>query len=271
MPPINIILFGGTGAGKSSIVNMLAGTPCLADISSSADSCTLKSKPYDIAHCGISYRIHDTAGLDEGEAGRVPTSEAIIQLYQLLENLSDGVSLLIFCMRAPRIKDSAHKNWRLFHEVMCKKRVPICITITGLEQEENMDSWWMTNKGAFQKYDMIPCGVACITAIQGRLNRDGRTHKFDDEFKESKDKMWNMIQTHSLASPWKSDEPVEWFADFVSITYGPSNLSNCWTPEEYRHVERVLGSAFKEMEERCGFSREEVDRLVERLKSQGIC
>lgn len=91
---------------------------------------------------GTPFNIFDTAGLDEGDAGTVPKQDAIIQLYKLIDSLDAGVSLLIFCMRGPRIKDAAYKNWRFFHEIVCRRQVPIVVAITGLEQEPDpMDNW----------------------------------------------------------------------------------------------------------------------------------
>ncbi|KAF8970952.1 P-loop containing nucleoside triphosphate hydrolase protein [Flammula alnicola] len=124
--PHNIIVFGESGAGKSSIVNMLVGSD-VAKISSLATGCTFESNPYDFNIEDVLFKIHDTAGLDEGEAGRVPKIEAIVQLWKLLRDLKDGVSLLIFCMRAPRMKDSPKNNWSLFHDILCQKKVPIVI------------------------------------------------------------------------------------------------------------------------------------------------
>ena len=63
----NIIIFGETGVGKSSLVNMLVseGAP-RANVSSQALGCTFASLPYLIKLSEQEYRIWDTAGLNEG-------------------------------------------------------------------------------------------------------------------------------------------------------------------------------------------------------------
>lgn len=84
-----MIVFGEVGAGKSSLVNLLAGSD-VAENSNSADGCTLKSTGYDI-HMpqGPNTRIWDTWGLKEGLAGAVNTPEAINNIYKLTRDLED--------------------------------------------------------------------------------------------------------------------------------------------------------------------------------------
>lgn len=136
----NVVIFGETGVGKSSIVNMLSAKD-VAKTSNGTKGCTFHSTAYDIDVLGRPMTLHDTAGLDEGEAGHIPKAEAIVQLYKLIRSLSDGVSLLMFVMRAPRIKDSAAKNWQFFSKIICQGQVPAVIVVTGLELEEDMDKW----------------------------------------------------------------------------------------------------------------------------------
>src|SRR6266545_72169 len=105
----------------------------VARAASDARGVTLDSQAYDFSMQGVPYCIHDTAGLNEGEGGRVPSRDAIAKLYWLLNGLETGVSLLVLCIRAPRIKEHVKFNWILFHEIICQKKVPIVILITGLE------------------------------------------------------------------------------------------------------------------------------------------
>ena|ERR1700722_730685 len=246
-PGLNIILFGETGCGKSSIVNMIAEQE-LAPMSNGAAGCTFRSVPYQVDIMGMSYTIYDTAGLDEGESGNVPKEEAIIQLYKLLCSLKDGVSLLIFCMRGPRIKDAVYKNWRLFHEIICQKQVPIAIAITGLEDEDSMDEWWYKNKGVFQGYGMNPCGIACITATRGK--KKSGVYRLSEEYEESKKKVWKLIRAHHLEKSWNM-EKIEWFSDIVITSY---TSDWCRRIKEHREVHREEGAVINELVRRCGMS-----------------
>jgi len=262
----NIILFGESGAGKSSVVNMLSTNEHTADISSGARGCTFESRSFDIDVLGHPTTIWDTAGLDEGDAGRIPKSEAIVLLYKLLRSLSDGVSLLMFVMRAPRIKGSVPQNWKLFYEIICQKKVPIVIVITGLENEENMDEWWWENKGAFQNYDIHPTGFACITASRGKRNRDGRG-KFDDEYENSREKVQRLIRSTCLTSPW-CVPAAEWFKNIINVTFRSEGYMCGLLKKNVRHEEihEVAGEALKQLVSICGMPEKEAQDLAAKMK-----
>ncbi|KAJ3511732.1 hypothetical protein NMY22_g15560 [Coprinellus aureogranulatus] len=227
----NIILFGETGVGKSSIINMLRGSEG-ATISSSALGCTLSSNGYDGSIWDQDYTFWDTVGLNEGEQGNMPDIKAVTALYHLLRKLSTdgGVSLLVFCMRAPRISDAGHKNWVLFREIVCQQQVPAVIAITYLEQED-MDTWWSANELAFSKrYGINPSedvyrvysggedvhadvGVACITATMGKCKKG--KYIYEEEYRESCTKIQRLVFESHLAVPWKVDA-VPWFKKVIT-------------------------------------------------------
>ncbi|TFK38418.1 hypothetical protein BDQ12DRAFT_111449 [Crucibulum laeve] len=253
----NVIVFGEAGAGKSSLINMICESPDLTPISSDARGCTFNSSSYSVTLAGKLFKIHDTAGLDEGEGGHIPTSEAIVKLYSLVKSLDTGVSLLIFCMRGPRIKDVAHKNWRLFHKINRQSKVPITIAITGLEAEDNMDEWWPKNKGAFQAYGMNPAGIVCITTTRGKHNKNG-SFKFDKEYEESKLKVWKLIRSHHLKRPWRV-APVQWFCQIITTTYESRDW--CKDPKEIKQVTSVAGEGIQQLVSKCEMSQEQATEL----------
>jgi len=244
---------------------MLSSDERVADTSSGARGCTFESKGFEIDILGQPATLWDTAGLDEGDAGRVPKSEAIVQLYRLVRNLEDGVSLLMFVMRAPRIKSSAPQNWKLFHEIICQWKVPIVIAITGLEQEDNMDKWWWDNKGTFQSYGITPSGFACITASRGRPRRRGEGHVFDDEFEESRDKVRALIRSTALVNPWHVPA-AQWFKTIVETTI--EYKSKCFRVREIRHdhLREVDGEAVTKLIHVCGMSESDAKELAGKMK-----
>ncbi|EIW86065.1 hypothetical protein CONPUDRAFT_140796 [Coniophora puteana RWD-64-598 SS2] len=70
--PVNVVIFGETGAGKSSVVNLVLGRD-EAPVNSSAIGVTFGAKSYSVDLDGRSVRLFDTSGLDEGDEGsRVP-------------------------------------------------------------------------------------------------------------------------------------------------------------------------------------------------------
>ncbi|KAF5326019.1 hypothetical protein D9611_001006 [Ephemerocybe angulata] len=221
----NIVVFGESGTGKSSIVNMLCGHD-QAPVAGAAVGCTLESKGYEGEINGQPYMFWDTCGLNEGEGGKIPDMKAAAALYHLLCNLEDGVSLLVFCMRGPRITEIKYSNWELFREVICQKEVPTVLAVTHLEQEE-LDGWWSENQAAFKRAKIRPDkarhrefqqeewdeihsdpGVACITATKGKVKRN--QYLYQEEYDASCAKIRKLVFEAHLPEPWKL-ERVEWF------------------------------------------------------------
>lgn len=248
----NIVFFGAAGSGKSSIINMLYGRQ-VAAVSSGLGGCTFEAALYPVIIRGTPFNLYDTAGFNEGETGRISNNEAVIQLFQLLRNLKTGVSLLVFCMRGPRIQDVTPKNWRLFYEIICDKKVPILIAITGLENEEpSMDDWWFRNKGSFEKHSMSPNGVACITAVRGNALTSGG-YQLDEEYAESRLKMANLLRMYHLKTPWKV-QLIEWFSMIIKGKWWWWVFG--WSPEK---------EGIKELVRRCGMTAEEALKLGQML------
>lgn len=214
----NVVVFGETGAGKSSVINMIAGRQ-VAATSSRATGCTFESKPYPVDLGGMSVTLWDTAGLNEGEVGTVAAKDAIVNLYKLLRSLESGLSLLIYCIRG-RIKASTVKNYAMFYHGLCQQNIPIVLVVTGLELESSMDSWWTVNKGEFRKQEMYFNGYACITATKGKLGPHGFT--FEREYEESKDKVVKLIRDRCRPVPWKMKTSL-WMIKAVK------NAFNFWT------------------------------------------
>jgi len=170
----NIVLFGETGAGKSSVVNLMAGRE-VAKTSPDMERCTLHWKEHLIAFDGHQYKVFDTVGLEEPQLGMREYLEIIENAYNLITKLQNegGIDLLLFCVRAGRVTATLQTNYRLFYEWLCESRVPIVLVLTGLERENNMEDWWDRNARVFDQYGIKVDGHACITAAN-RL--DGR-HK----------------------------------------------------------------------------------------------
>ncbi|KAI6044693.1 P-loop containing nucleoside triphosphate hydrolase protein [Pisolithus marmoratus] len=164
---INIVLFGETGVGKSSVINLIAGES-LAKVSADVDGCTMASTKYTIHVDSQSYAVYDTVGLEEPQMGVNGYFSAIEKAYNLIRSLGEtgGIHLLLFCMRGGRITATAQSNYRLFHEFLCDKQVPIALIFTGLEREERMEGWWDRNQASIRRFGIHSVGHACITAVQ---------------------------------------------------------------------------------------------------------
>jgi energy-coupling factor transporter ATP-binding protein EcfA2 len=184
-----IVLFGETGAGKSSLINLMAGET-IANTSPDMKRCTMQWKEYSIHFYGESYTVVDTIGLDEPKLGIKGYLESVENAYRLIKELDTrgGIDLLLYCVRAGRVPPMLQSNYRLFHEFFCEKKVPIVLAITKLERERRMEDWWERNHSVFTKYEIQVAGHACVTAAD-RL--DGR-HR--DLYEESRITIRNLVQ-----------------------------------------------------------------------------
>ncbi|KAF9444549.1 hypothetical protein P691DRAFT_778179 [Macrolepiota fuliginosa MF-IS2] len=203
--PKNIVIFGETGTGKSSLINMLS-DDSVATVSNSALGCTFESASYPVTIHGKDYVLWDTAGLNEGEAGSIPAGEALHHLRDLVDKLKDGLSLLVYCIRGARYRDIIKVNHDLFKEIICQGEVPIVIVVTGLENEENMEDWWVENEKEYTgpPRNMRFEGHACITTSKGKKNM------FEEEYEESKKVVRALIRDKCPEGAWAVDSDV-WF------------------------------------------------------------
>ena len=167
-----------------------------AEVNGDAKGVTFQHERYVKDIGGRHLNIFDTVGLNEAGGGTVSPAQAIEGLYRLMGGLSDGVSLLVYVVRGPRLKKSVQDNYKLFYEFFCEKKVPIVLVITGLENEEDMDDWWNRNEATFCEREMTFSGAACITAIKGKRNH------LEEEFEQSREKVQNLILKHCAETPW---------------------------------------------------------------------
>lgn len=163
---LNIILFGETGVGKSSVINLIAGRR-IADTSPDVQGCTMSFKPYSFPVNGRTFHIWDTVGLEEPEMGVNGYLPAIEQACDLINQLTrqGGVDLLLFCIRGNRVTATTQSNYRLFYEVLCRSQVPIAVVVTHLEREADMEKWWDRNVESLEKYGIKAAAHACVTGL----------------------------------------------------------------------------------------------------------
>ncbi|KIM53642.1 hypothetical protein SCLCIDRAFT_1222609 [Scleroderma citrinum Foug A] len=163
---INAILFGETGVGKSSLINLITGRE-VAAISADVPRCTMDSKEYTFDIGSAKVQMWDTVGLNEPELGLTGYLDAVEKTIQLIKSLNaaGGVSLLLFCIRGNRVTATMQSNYRLFYEILGRKEVPVALVITHLEHEQHMEDWWPRNEKLLERYGIVSAGHACVTGV----------------------------------------------------------------------------------------------------------
>ncbi|KAG1764879.1 P-loop containing nucleoside triphosphate hydrolase protein [Suillus placidus] len=250
----NIVIFGESGSGKSSVINAITQTQ-RAKTSSDATGCTFSYQRYPVDISGQSYVLFDTAGLNEGNISAVPAAKAEKELKSLLRGLmspgSDGIGLLVYCVRSTRARQALIRNYNLFYSVICRKKVPIVVVVTGLENEADMQAWWHTNAKEFKIRGMHFQDHACVTTLH---KHQGISDVFTRRITESRDMMRNLIVDN--CSEWAVDDT--WFNQSLadaryamkhnwnSERSSPSTLIICGaSPEEEEGLAHFGGEAYR--------------------------
>ncbi|KAG1731270.1 P-loop containing nucleoside triphosphate hydrolase protein [Suillus lakei] len=165
----NVVIFGETGAGKSSLINTITRHP-LAGTSNDAHGCTSTSERYPVEISGQKFVLIDTPGLNEGSAGTVPAAKAQKRLKSLLRELmdsrSDEIGLLVYCVRSATHPRTLVKAYNKFYSEICHNKVPIVLVVTGLENEQDRESWWNTNGEDCGSRGVHFASHACVTTRQ---------------------------------------------------------------------------------------------------------
>lgn len=237
---------------------MIAGDK-LAETSPDAGACTFASNPYHVVlQSHRPFCIWDTVGLNEPEISHDDYLRAVKQAYKLIKELerSGGVHLLMLCMRG-RITKSVQQNYRLFVNVFCEKKVPLCVVVTNLENEPCMEGWWAANGEAFEKYGISANGHACITASPGVGNI------FLDRYEESKERMRGLLLDSELklsSEGWKKDTRT-WLTDLLGKMTKMLPLRHCRSghPTNQELMEKLVNE--------CGFSRGDATAIATSIEA----
>jgi len=229
---------------------MIVGQP-VAKVSTGAGGSTLSNECYDAKIGGVSFRIYDTVGLNEGEQGRVPHWKGIQGLYTLIRRL-DGVSLLVYCMRG-RVKENAQANWILFNKVICGEKVPIIAVVTGLEDEDDPDDWWRNkeNRTTFRRYQMKPKDVACVVSFHGKRNEYRVKHD------ESRAKLQSLIEKYYLREPWCKEKEA-WFSDIYQNVY---TTGLCFIPRKRLEYTDAMRGVFTDFVKETDMEHKDYEKL----------
>jgi hypothetical protein len=184
----NIVIFGQTGAGKRSIIDMLA---C-----SSVTQLSNDDQRHSISHeDGNTYRFWDVDGLNEDKEAPALSQWVAIQDLRSVVGAAENVNLLIYCIHG-RLLNILPDNYDLFWRIICRRKVPIVLVVTGLEEKDDMDEWWDENQKTIEQMNVTFDGYACITSWKGK------DYRYERKYKDSARKVWKLVKEHCRPEPW---------------------------------------------------------------------
>ncbi|KAG1851119.1 hypothetical protein F4604DRAFT_1907203 [Suillus subluteus] len=203
----NIVIFGAMGAGKSSLINLIADKN-IAKTGPDQKRCTLTWTKYelpDLFDDGMQCNIFDTMGIENPEIESKEYHRSIKNASHLLRKLDacGGTSLLVYCIQKGRNNSAWRSNYQLFHEVLYQRRVPIVMVVTRLE--DVMEEWWTNNHSLLEESHIIVKGHACVTTLKEE----------DVKYKASREAVRELIRQYAAVTPvpggWKQEGRVKAF------------------------------------------------------------
>lgn len=172
--PLNVLLFGGTGVGKSAIINLITGRD-VAQTSSDPTIPKFEYTPYEVNLGGRRFKLWEVSLLKSASSfWTLPEKRRLKQWYKKLYK-DDGVYLLLYCMRGSRAQRASTKDYKLFTDIVGSTarpgRVPVAAVVTSLEDyPRSMDNWWTNNKDNLEHLGMRFSAHACITSLPHEPN-----------------------------------------------------------------------------------------------------
>jgi predicted GTPase len=164
---LNVLLFGETGVGKSSVINLTMGRDA-AETSPGAETCMLVHTPYEINLGTHRFKLWEVSSIESmGFFRSFFKKWSIKKSYKKLYK-DDGVYLLLYCMRDLKTQRALVDNYKFFTDVVGSTagRVPVAAVVTSLENyPKDMDNWWTNNEGYLEHLGMRFAAHACITSL----------------------------------------------------------------------------------------------------------
>lgn len=191
----NIVIFGTTGSGKSSIINMFLERE-EAPASNDAMGCTATTDNYDFSVDEKKYRIWDTPGLNEGSEGLVPAKVALKNLKSFVEELvrdKNRAPLFILCIEGSQDVKAQLRHYDSLKSII--GTAPFSIVVTGMDRcsSSPWSKWWGEHGNVLQSFGVASVDHACVCTLM-----DG------DEPAGSREELVELIKRATLCPSSKS-------------------------------------------------------------------
>lgn len=183
---------------------MIAGKQ-ITQTSNNATGCTFRHQCYQVVLDGLRVNLWDTVGLDEGTEGTVPAAQAESSLRAFLRQITrwNGIDLLLYCVRGTRVRQALLRNYNIFYAAICRKKVPVALVVTGLENYEGeMETWWTEHEKDLIKHGMRFDAHACVTTIRSDHPA------IQNRLEQSRDALRNLVRTKFDDVTWRVDEDL---------------------------------------------------------------
>ncbi|KAG2153678.1 kinase-like domain-containing protein [Suillus bovinus] len=245
----NIVIFGAMGAGKSSLVNLIADQD-IARTEHNPKRCTLTWTKYVLPKLfddEMQHNIFDTRGIDDPKLEPNEYHRSIKNASRLLHELDTcgGTNLLVYCVQKGRDNGTLQSNYQLFREVLYQRQVPIVMVVTCLEDETVMEEWWTRNRASLEASQIVVEGHACVTTLKNE----------DTKYKASREAVRELIQEYAAVTPvsrgWKHEKISSAFMRWIG-----------YPDPEYKKSQEKLQ---KDLEGRCGMKTQLASKVAKTL------
>lgn len=199
---VKILVFGASGMGKTSMINLLTGKKNEVG-NGSLQGCTFETKEISVIKNEKLYIFTDTVGLNEAQNGRVEAGKALTELIELIKKAKSGFNLVIFVRKAEVLKTIDNKNYDLIIKHLLEHQVKTLCVNTGGESfsDVKMNEWWIQNQQAFLERKMRFDG-----GVSGCFAQTSRNQRLAEIFREYSQQTYN--DTWEAIDRYKSDIPT---------------------------------------------------------------
>lgn len=212
-----VLVLGATGAGKTSLIDILAEGSILSVSSSAAARGTSDISLTSIKRNNTEYEFIDTPGFDSASNLDDASNEAIAKLIVFLASEKKNIHCVLFVWRKIRIDETFTQSTSVLKNQLIASHVPFILVVTGCEMEPSIEGAHKDLVEVFKNYnfDKIVCGT---TLRGGEL--EGYLSGIREEMKS---KLWHVISE----SCHKSDNVIQENSD-INRSKNTDQTSTLW-------------------------------------------